>query len=66
METYEILNRVGASTFIKYYYTFKGLDTKKAIAAYTEDYTLKSKRSRTSKVHKLFKENRHIEALKII
>ena len=60
----EILNKIGKSTFIEHYYDFKFNRT--AADELSEDFTMNSKRSRTSKARKIFRENLQIEALKII
>ena len=62
----DILNRVGKSTFIKYYYDFRTQDTSMIIRKMDEPFTDKSKRSRTSKAIRLFRENINLEALERI
>lgn len=66
-----ILNRVGKATFIKYYYEFKNLNELEAsdrtvVEKIEENYTLKSKMSRTSKAKRIFREELEINALEII
>lgn len=66
-----ILNRVGKKTFIKYYYDFKNLNNlgesdKIVVEKIQEDYTLKSKKSRTSKAKRIFREGLEINALETI
>lgn len=66
-----ILNRVGKRTFIKYYYDFKNLNDleqsdKTVVEKIEENYTLKSKISRTSKAKRIFREGLEINALETI
>lgn len=63
-----ILNCIGKGCFIKYYWLFKDKNTSNQdiIRQIDDAYTLKSKHTRISKAKKLFKENNHLEALKII
>lgn len=63
-ETMEILNKIGKSTFIEHYYDFKHDLT--PADDLPEDFTTNSKRSRTSKARKIFREGLHLEALQII
>jgi DNA repair protein RadC len=67
----ELLNRVGKRVFVDYYYDFKNLvvlnvDNSEVVLKIKEDFTLKSKNSRTAKAKKIFKEGLHIESLKLI
>ena len=61
-----LINDVGMAVFVKYYWTFKELDRDKAIAAIEESITEKSKGTRTSKAHRVFKENVNIDVLTLI
>lgn len=61
-----VVNDVGMSTFIKYYYIFKKRDRTLAITSIEENYTEKSKGTRTSKAHKIFDENLHLAVLELI
>lgn len=62
--TMEILNKIGKSTFIEHYYDFKLNRT--PADELPEDFTTNSKRSRTSKARKIFRDELQIEALQII
>lgn len=66
-----LLNRVGMRVFVQYYYDFKKLNESSAsnldvANGINENFTLKSKLSRTSKAKRIFKEGLEIEALRII
>ena len=61
-----VLNSVGKSTFVKYYYNFKNLSRDECISKFVEDYTDKAKSTRTGHAQRIFRENKHIEALEII
>lgn len=64
VETMEILNKIGKSTFIKHYYDFKH----DLIPAddLPGNFTTNSKRSRKSKARRIFREGLQLEALQII
>jgi len=67
----DLLNRVGKRIFVKYYEDFKELETKNVpnavvVEKIQEDFTQKSKNSRTAKAKRIFVEGKQIEALKII
>jgi len=62
----DLLNRVGKEVFIKYYNNFKIKSNQECIRAITEPFTDKSKASRTSKAKRIFRENLHGQALKLI
>lgn len=62
----ELLNRVGKAVFVKYYNDFKTKSSQECIKAISEPYTDKSKTSRTSKAKRIFRENMHGEALRLI
>ena len=62
----KLLNDVGASCFVKYYYDFRDKDNAECVALIEEPYTEKSKKSRTSKAKKLFTEGLAEDALKYI
>lgn len=66
MDLERILNSVGKSTFVKYYYDFKDKSRDECIKAFDEDYTDKAKGTRTGHAQRIFRENRNIEALRII
>lgn len=66
MELNKILNKIGMSVFIKYYYEFKNKGNQECIAIIEESYTSKSKSSRTSKAKKIFSLNQQKEALYMI
>jgi len=58
------LNKIGKSTFVDYYYVFKNDDD--PISKLPQEFTLNSKRSRTSKARSIFRDNLNLEALQII
>ena len=71
MQLEDLLNRVGKRTFVEYYDDFKELTTKnvpnaKVVEKIRDDFTEKSKNSRTAKAKRIFVEGKQIEALKII
>ncbi|HHW57744.1 MAG TPA: hypothetical protein GXX15_08795 [Clostridia bacterium] len=66
MDLIRTLNSVGKSTFVKYYYNFKNESREACIAAFTEDYTDKSKSTRTSYAQRIFREGRQKDALQLI
>lgn len=52
--------------FIKYYYFFRDKSREECIAAMSEDYSDKSKRTRISHAKRIFQEGKQKEALEII
>ena len=66
MDLIRVLNSVGKSTFVKYYYNFKNLSRDECVSRFEEDYTDKAKSTRTGHAQRIFRENKHIEALEII
>ncbi|NRD76599.1 hypothetical protein HPT25_03725 [Bacillus sp. BRMEA1] len=67
----DLLNRVGKGIFVKYYEDFKELETKNVpnavvVEKIQENFTQKSKNSRTAKAKRIFAEGKQIEALKLI
>lgn len=66
MDLERTLNSVGKSTFVKYYYDFRDKSRDECIKAFDEDYTDKAKSTRTGHAQRIFRENRNIEALRII
>ena len=66
MDLVRVLNSVGKSTFIKYYYNFKNKSREECIMLFDEDFTDKAKGTRTGHAQRIFRENKHIEALTII
>ena len=66
MDLIRVLNSVGKSTFVKYYYNFKNLSRNECVSKFEEDYTDKAKSTRTGHAQRIFRENKHIEALQII
>ena len=66
MDLIRVLNSVGKSTFVKYYYNFKTLSRDECVYRFEEDYTDKAKSTRTGHGQRIFRENKHIEALEII
>ena len=61
-----VLSSVGKATFVKYYYNFKNKNRNECILGFEEDYTEKAKGTRTGHAQRIFRENKHIEALEII
>lgn len=66
MDLVRVLNSVGKSTFVKYYYNFKNKSREECIMLFDEDFTDKAKGTRTGHAQRIFRENKHIEALTII
>lgn len=66
MDLVRTLNSVGKSTFVKYYYNFKNLSREDCINSFVENYTEQAKSTRTGHAQRIFRENKHIEALSII
>lgn len=71
MEVEDLLNRVGKRIFVKYYDDFKELAMKDipnvlVVEKIHENFTQKSKNSRTAKAKRIFVEGKQIEALKVI
>lgn len=66
MDLIRTLNSVGKSTFVKYYFNFKNESRDKCILKFDENYTDKAKSTRTGHAQRIFRENKHIEALNII
>ena len=62
----KVLQTVGISTFVKYYFVFKLYSTDKCVQAFVEDYTLDSKRAKASAARAIFRNGSHIEVLKYI
>ena len=66
-----LLNRVGKRVFLEYYFQFKSLSQPHVSNAdivdiIVENFTLKSKQSRTSKAKRIFNEGLHLNALALI
>jgi len=66
MDLVRTLNSVGKSTFVKYYYNFKNESRDACIVAFEENYTDNAKSTRVGHAQRIFRENKHIEALEII
>lgn len=66
MDLIRTLNSVGKATFVKYYFNFKNESRDKCILKFDENYTDKAKSARTGHAQRIFRENKHIEALNII
>ena len=66
MDLVRVLNSVGKSTFVKYYYNFKDKSRAECIMLFDEDFTDKAKGTRTGHAQRIFRENKHLEALTII
>ena len=66
MDLVRVLNSVGKSTFVKYYYNFKDKSRDECIMLFDEFFTDKAKGTRTGHAQRIFRENKHLEALTII
>ena len=66
MDLVRVLNSVGKSTFVKYYYNFRDKSRDECIMLFDEDFTDKAKSTRTGHAQRIFRENKHLEALTII
>lgn len=66
MDLEEKLNMVGKAVFVKYFYVFANMSYKECREMFTENFTKKSKRSRTSLAKAIFREGQQFEALKIV
>lgn len=64
----KLLNRVGMKVFIKYFESFNNpkLTNNDIVELFEEDFTTKSKISRTSKARKLIRENALVDILEVI
>lgn len=64
----KLLNRVGMKVFIKYFESFNNpkLTNNDIVELFEEDFTTKSKISRTSKARKLIRENSIVDILEVI
>jgi len=63
-EVLEALNAIGKKVFVEYYYVFK--EDESPEEKLPQEYTLNSRRSRSSKARRLFKDEKNIDALTII
>lgn len=61
-----VLNSVGKSTFVKYYYNFRDKSRDACIIGFDEDFTDKAKSTRTGHAQRIFRENKQIDALRLI
>lgn len=61
-----LLNSVGKSTFVKYYYNFKNQTSEYCLNHFEEDYTDKAKATRVSHAKTIFKNGWEFEALRLI
>ena len=66
MDLVRVLNSVGKSTFVKYYYSFRDKSRDECIMLFDEEFTDKAKSTRTGHAQRIFRENKQIEALSII
>lgn len=66
MDLEKTLNSVGKAVFVKYYFVFANMSNEDCLEMFTENFTEKSKRSRTSHAKAIFRENKQFDALKII
>lgn len=62
----KLLQTVGITTFVKYYFVFKYYPAQKCVLAFEEDYTPASKNAKVSAAKTLFHKEMNIEALKYI
>lgn len=62
--TMDLLNKIGKGFFVEHYYDIKNNQT--AADDLPENYTTNSKRSRISTARRIFREELHLEALKIV
>lgn len=60
------LDSIGKSKFVKYYFFFKNESSNACISAFTENYTVTSKCSRTSHAKSIFRDGLQKDALLII
>jgi hypothetical protein len=61
-----LLNRVGTRVFVDYYDKFRELSAREVVAVLPREFTLKSRRSRTSKARRIFREGLDGDALRLI
>lgn len=63
-----LINSIGKSTFVRYYekFTDTSLSNQDLIAILPEEYTMKSRVSRTTKARRIFREGLEEEALELI
>ncbi len=66
MNLEKTLNAVGKAIFVKYYFVFANMSNEDCREMFTENFTEKSKRSRTSHAKAIFREDKQFDALKII
>lgn len=66
MDLVRTLNSIGKAIFVKYYYDFKTKSREACIGCFSESFTDKAKSTRTGHAQRIFRENKHIEALEII
>lgn len=66
MDLERVLNSVGKSTFVKYYYAFKNKSREECILLFDENYTDNAKSTRTGHAQRIFRENKQLDALEII
>lgn len=66
MTVERLLNSIGKTTFIKYYYSFRDKSRDYCISNFDEYYTDKAKSTRTGHAQKIFHDGLEKEALTII
>ncbi len=66
MSLEKVLSSVGMTVFIRYYDFFRDKSREECIEAIREDYSDKSKRTRTSHAKRIFREGKQKEALEIV
>ncbi len=66
MTVERLLASIGKSTFVKYYYNFKDRSRDFCISNFEENFSEKSKSSRTGHAQMIFRNNMEKEALEII
>jgi len=67
-ELYDLLGKIGKGVFVKYFSAFgdQTISNQEMIAMLPQEYTFKSRTSRTSKSRRIFKEGLQCEALRMI
>lgn len=66
MDLVRTLNSVGKTIFIKYYHNFKSKTREECISNFVEPFTDHAKSTRTGHAQRIFRENKHIDALNLI
>ena len=63
-----LLNRVGKRVFVEYFEQFRdsGLTNAEVVAMLPQEFTIKSRRSRTAKARRIIRDGLQAEALRVI